>query len=372
MRGNKNREGELTTSSRKLDHIRICLERPVDAENRPFQDLTLLHRALPEIDEADIDTSYRFLGKTLKAPLMIGAMTGGHPEVKKINVCLAEAACELGIALGVGSQRAALEDQRLEDTFSAVRDAAPDIPIIGNIGAVQLKRSGPKILERLAEMIDADAIAVHLNFLQESIQPEGDKDAGGVLEALRSAATGSVPIIVKETGAGISREVAQDLVKAGIKMIDVSGVGGLSWASVESFRAAEIGNDELEQMGRLFECWGIPTPVSIAECKAAGAYVISSGGVRSGLDVAKSLAMGASLAGAALPLLRPATKDKEAVVRVMNAYIRALRITMFLTGCKEVTQLAGVPLVVLGRTREWLQARGFDLRAFSVYRELAR
>lgn len=344
----------------------------MEAENRPFEDLTLLHRALPEIDEADIDTSCQFLGRKLKAPLMISAMTGGHPDVLPINVRLAEAASELGIALGVGSQRAALEDRRLEDTFSAVRDAAPDIPIIGNIGAVQLKRSGPEILERLAEMIDADAIAVHLNFLQESIQPEGDKDAGGVLEALRSAAKGSVPIMVKETGAGISREVAQDLLSAGVKMIDVSGVGGLSWAGVESFRAAEVGDDGLEQMGRLFESWGVPTPVSIVECKAAGAFVISSGGVRSGLDAAKSLALGASLAGAALPFLRPATKDKEAVVRVMNAYICALRITMFLTGCKEVPQLAKVPLVVLGRTREWLQARGFDLRTFSVYRELEK
>jgi isopentenyl-diphosphate delta-isomerase len=362
----------MTTSSRKLDHIRICMEKPVDAKEMPFQDLVLLHKALPEIDEADIDTSCKFLGKKLKAPFMISAMTGGHPDVKQINVRLGEAASELGIALGVGSQRAALEDRSLEDTFSAVRDAAPDIPIIGNIGAVQLKRSGPEILEQLAEMIDANAIAVHLNFLQESIQPEGDKDAGGVLDILKSAAKGSVPIMIKETGAGISREVALDLIRAGVKMIDVSGVGGLSWASVESFRAAEVGDDELEMMGMLFENWGIPTPVSIVECKAAGATVISSGGVRSGLDAAKSLALGASLAGTALPLLRPATKDKEAVVRVMNAYIRALRITMFLTGCKEVTQLARVPLVVLGRTREWLQARGFDLRAFSVYRELAK
>ncbi len=362
----------MTTSSRKLDHIRICMQEPVDSKERPFQDLVLLHKALPEIDEKDIDTSSVFLGRKLKAPLMISAMTGGHPDVKQINVHLGEAASELGIALGVGSQRAAIEDRSLEDTFSAVRDAAPDIPIIGNIGAVQLKRSGPEILERLAEMIDADAIAIHLNFLQESIQPEGDKDAGGVLDVLKEAARGSVPIMVKETGAGITREVARDLVSAGVKMIDVSGVGGLSWASVESFRAAEVGNDDLVMMGRLFESWGIPTPVSIVECKAAGAFVISSGGVRSGLDAAKSLALGAGLAGVALPLLRPATKDKEAVVRVMNSYIRALRITMFLTGCKEVTQLAKVPLVVLGRTGEWLQARGFDLRAFSVYRELAK
>jgi len=198
----------LTTSSRKLDHIRICLEKPVEAQGRPFEDLVLVHKALPEIDEADIDTSCHFLGKRLRAPIIISAMTGGHPDVKDINIRLAQAAQEMGVALGVGSQRAALEDKSLEDTFSAVRDAAPDVPIVGNIGAVQLKRYGPEVLERLAEMIDADAVAIHLNFLQESIQPEGDKDASGVLEAIRSAAKGPIPIIVKETGAGISREAA--------------------------------------------------------------------------------------------------------------------------------------------------------------------
>ena len=299
-------------------------------------------------------------------------MTGGHPETKDINVRLAEAAHEVGVALGVGSQRAALEDKRLEDTFSAVRDAAPKIPIIGNIGAAQLKRYGPEILERLAEMIDADAIAVHLNFLQESIQPEGDGDACGVLEAIGSAAKSSVPIIVKETGAGISQEAASDLVRAGVKIIDVSGVGGLSWAGVEAYRAAEVGDYELEQMGKLFWSWGIPTPVSIIECRHAGADVISSGGVRSGLDVAKSLAIGASLAGTALPLLKPATKDRQAVVKAINAYLKALRISMFLTGSKDISELSRVPLVVLGRTREWMEARGFDLRKFLINRELAR
>jgi isopentenyl-diphosphate delta-isomerase len=254
----------LTTSSRKLDHIRICLEKPVESEDRPFEDLMLVHKALPEIDEADIDTSCSFLGRRLAAPLIISAMTGGHLKVKEINVRLAQAAQEAGVALGLGSQRAALEDRNLEETFSAARDAAPDIPILGNIGAVQLKRSGPQILEQLAEMIGADAIAVHLNFLQESIQPEGDREASGVLEAIRSAASGPVPIIVKETGAGISAEIASELVSAGVKIIDVSGVGGLSWAGVEAYRAAENGDPELEQMGRLrwifqrprVELWG--------------------------------------------------------------------------------------------------------------------
>ncbi len=342
---------------------------------RPFDDISLVHRALPELDEDDIDTSCRFLGRDLNAPFMICAMTGGHPDVTSINLRLAQAASELGIAMGVGSQRAALEDPSLEETFSLVRDAAPNVPIIGNIGAVQLKRSGPEIseiIERLAGMIDADAIAVHLNFLQESIQPEGDRDACGVLNALKTAASGRVPIIVKETGAGICRETARELVCAGIKMIDVSGVGGLSWAAVESFRAEEKEDEELAQMGRLFADWGVPTPVSIAECRSSGAFVISSGGVRSGLDAAKSLALGAGLTGAALPLLRPATIDKGHVVKVMNSYLRALRISMFLTGCKSISELARIPLVVLGRTGEWLAMRDYDIRAFSAYRELAR
>ncbi len=365
----------MTTSSRKIDHIRICLDNPVESGGtvpRPFEDLVLVHKALPEIDESDIDTSCSFLGKKLSAPLMISAMTGGHASVKKINVNLASAASELGIAMGVGSQRAALEDGSLRDTFSAVRDVAPDIPIVGNIGAVQLKRSGPGILDQLAEMIDADAIAVHLNFLQESIQPEGDRDACGVVQAIGEAAKGGVPIIVKETGAGISRETAMSLADAGVRMIDVSGQGGLSWAGVETYRAAEVGDSELEEMGRLFWSWGIPTPVSIIECRSAGLDVISSGGIRNGLDVAKSLSLGASLAGTALPMLKPATKDARSVVRAMSSYLHALRISMFLTGCRRPGELKGVPIVVLGRTREWLKARGYDLKEFYAYRELTR
>ena len=154
-----------------MDHIRICLEKDVESKYRPFDDVVLIHKALPEIDESEINTSCSFLGKKINAPIIISAMTGGHPDTKEINLNLATAAQEMGIAMGVGSQRAALEDPVQIDTFSAVRDIAPDIPIIGNIGGVQLQRSGPEVIERLAEMIDADAIAIHLNFLQESIQP---------------------------------------------------------------------------------------------------------------------------------------------------------------------------------------------------------
>ncbi|NPV61141.1 MAG: type 2 isopentenyl-diphosphate Delta-isomerase [Methanotrichaceae archaeon] len=359
----------MTTSRRKLDHIRICLEKPVEASSRPFEDVLLIHRALPEICEGEIETSCRFLGYRLKAPIIITGMTGGHPDTREINLNLARAAQEMGLAMGVGSQRAALEDPRQVETFSLVRDAAPDVPIIGNIGAVQLQRSGPKVLERLAEMIEADAIAVHLNFLQESVQPEGDRDAKGVIEALSSASDGGIPIIVKETGAGISREAAEDLISAGVKIMDVSGTGGTSWSGVEAYRGEEAGDTESARMGRLFWEWGIPTPASIVECRSAGAQVIGSGGVRSGLDVARCLALGGSMAGIALPLLYPATKSKEDTVAVLKDFVRALRTAMFLTGCRNIPDLQKSPLVILGKTREWLEQRGFDTRKFSAYRE---
>lgn len=354
----------MTTSERKMDHIRICLEKDIESKYRPFDDIVLIHKALPEISESEIDTGCSFVGKKIRAPIIISAMTGGHPDTKEINMNLAMAAQEMGIAMGVGSQRAALEDSRQMDTFSAVRDAAPDIPIIGNIGAAQIRRSGPEVIERLAEMIDADAIAIHLNFLQESIQPEGDKDASGVLDSIKSAATGGIPIIVKETGAGISRETAAEIVKAGVKIIDVSGVGGTSWSGVEAYRAGEAKDFESEKMGRLFWSWGIPTPVSIIECKRSGAQVISSGGVRSGLDVAKSLALGASLAGTALPALEPATRGSCFVLNTMKAYIRALKISMFLTGCKDLADLEKIPFASFGRTREWLDLCGYDAKKF--------
>jgi isopentenyl-diphosphate Delta-isomerase len=361
----------LTTSSRKMDHIRICLERFVETEPKPFDDLMLIHKALPEISDSEIDTACQFLGRRIKAPLMITGMTGGHPEAREINMNLALAAQEMGVALGLGSQRAALEDPRQVETFSMVREVAPDVPIVGNIGAVQLRESGPEVLDRLAEMIDADALAVHLNFLQESVQPEGDRDASGVLEAIASAC-GSVPVIVKETGAGVSGLVASQLLEAGVKIVDVSGVGGTSWSAVEALRAEEAGDIESQHMGSIFRSWGIPTPVCVVECAFAGVDVISSGGVRNGIDVAKSLALGASMAGMALPMLAPACHGPGEVEKALKECIRALRMSMFLTGCKDLSRLRSAQVVILGRTREILEQRGFDTRKFSTYREMAR
>ncbi len=362
----------MTTSSRKLDHIRICQDRAVEADWRPFDDLVLVHRALPELDADRIDTTCQFLGRRLMAPIMITGMTGGHPDAKEINLNLAIAAQEMGVALGLGSQRAALEDSSLEETFSVVRDAAPDIPIVGNIGAVQLRNDGPEVLERLAGMIDADAIAIHLNFLQESIQPEGETDGSSVIAAITSAASGKVPIIVKETGAGISWEIASDLMRAGVRIVDVSGMGGTSWSGVEAYRADEHGDSESVDMGNLFWNWGIPTPVSVVECIHAGAEVVASGGVRSGVDVAKGIALGASMAGTALPMLGPATISSDEVARSLKAYIRALRISMFLTGSENIEVLKSAPIIIAGRSREYLESRGFDTRKFSILREMAR
>jgi len=362
----------VTTAKRKLDHIRICLDKEVEGRWRPFDDLALIHRALPGIDADEVDTGCRFLGKDLSFPFMITGMTGGHPDTKEINVNLALAAQEVGVAMGVGSQRAALESPEVEETFSAVREAAPKIPIIGNIGAVQLMREGPEVIDLLAEMIDADAIAVHLNFLQESVQPEGETEARGAIEAIRSAADGKVPIIAKETGAGIAGEDARALMEAGVKIIDVAGLGGTSWSGVEAYRAEERGDVESAKMGRLFWDWGVPTPVSVVECASLGAEVISSGGVRSGIDVAKSIALGASLAGAALPFLAPATEGASEVADALRIYERALRTAMFLSASRDLSALGLARIVFSGRTREILEERGFDTKKFSIYREMSR
>jgi isopentenyl-diphosphate delta-isomerase len=226
----------------------------------------------------------------------------------------------------------------------------------------------PSILSRIRCQRVADD---HLCFLQELVQPEGDRDASGVLEAITSSCS-SIPVIVKETGAGLSGDVVSRLLKAGVKIVDVSGVGGTSWSAVEAFRAEESGDEESLHIGRIFRGWGIPTPVSVVECASAGAEVISSGGIRSGIDVAKSLALGASMAGMAHPMLAPAARSPKEVEKTLKEYIRALRISMFLTGCRDLSELRSAQVVILGRTREILEQRGFDTKKFSIHREMAR
>ncbi len=311
------------TSSRKLDHLRICAEEAVESGDAGFADVRFVHNALPECDMGRIDLTSRFLNHTFSSPLFISAMTGGHPGTKDTNARLARAAERYGLGMGVGSQRAALENPALADTFSVVRDEAPTAFLVANLGVVQLRDHGIDWAEQAVEMIGADAIAIHLNFLQEAIQPEGDHNAIGCFAAIEDLCRDfRKPVIVKETGCGISAATARQCWGAGVRAIDTGGWGGTSWAAVESVRADESGNakdKKLKSLGQDFAGWGIPTVVSLAEVLATGSPVIASGGVRSGLDMAKGLAFGADLCGMALPLLKPAMKDDKALFGVIDS-----------------------------------------------------
>jgi isopentenyl-diphosphate delta-isomerase len=346
------------TSSRKLDHLRICAEETVESGDTGFGDVRLVHNALPECDMRAIDLSTRFFGHTLSSPLFISAMTGGHPGTKEANGRLARIAEHFGLGMGVGSQRAALENPALADTFSVVRDEAPHAFLIANLGAVQLRDHGTAWAEEAIEMIGANAIAIHLNFLQEAIQPEGDHNATGCLAAVAALCREiKTPVIIKETGCGISREVARQCWSAGAAAIDVGGWGGTSWAAVESFRAdgdKSVQGQALRTLGVDFAGWGIPTVVSLAEVAGTGSPVIASGGVRSGIDMAKCLALGADLCGMALPLLKPALESDEALTSSVETVHRELVASMFLCGAARVRDMRRARLFITGKTRQMM------------------
>jgi len=361
-----------TTSRRKIEHLKICATSSVESRkvSAGFEDVTLIHRALPELDMNMLDLSVDFLGKRLKAPFLIASITGGHPDTIPVNSALAAAAEELGVGIGVGSQRAAIDDPAQEESFRVVRDEAPNAFVYGNVGAAQIRKYGVEGVEKLVEMIDADALAIHLNFLQEAIQPEGDKDATGCLDTIREICSSlGTPVIVKETGAGISREDALLLQKAGVSAIDVGGVGGTSWAGVEVYRARESGDSISEHLGELFWDFGIPTVASIIESRVF-LQIIATGGVRTGLDIAKSIALGASAASAALPFVGSALKGKEPVVSILSRMLGEFRTAMFLCGCANIQDLRNAPVVVTGWTLEYLGQRGFNVKDYSISREM--
>ncbi len=334
------------TAERKADHIRVNLEEDVDSGLfAGFEHLHFEHSALPEIDLDDIDLSQDFLGKTLAAPLLISSMTGGTAQASEINRNLAIAAQEAGIAMGLGSQRVAIEDPSLSDTFN-MRDVAPDALMFANLGAVQLNYGyGAEEAQRAIDMIEADALVLHLNALQEAVQPEGDTRFGSLLSKIEVlVASVSVPVIAKEVGWGISGRVAKSLVEAGVAIIDVAGAGGTSWSQVEMHRAAE---EKQADLAASFVDWGIPTAEAVRQVRAAlpDIPVIASGGLRSGLDIAKSIALGAQLGGMAGPFLRAAVESSEAVTDLIHQTVRELRVCMFATGSRDLKSLSATKLI---------------------------
>ncbi len=328
------------TQSRKEDHIRICVERDVEfRKGNGFERYDIEHKALPELSLSQIDTSAEFLGKGFRLPFFIEAMTGGSPGTEKINRNLARAAEELGIGMGLGSQRAMLEKPDLAYTYD-VRDVAPGIFLLGNIGAVQLPSYSMREISSLVKEIRADGLAVHLNAAQEMSQPEGDRDWSNVLGAIRKLCTrAGFPVVVKETGCGISGDVAAKLESAGAACIDVAGAGGTSFIKVEHHRGSET--------ARAFHEWGMPTADSLEQCrKAVKLPLIASGGMRTGLDCAKAVAMGASLAGFALPLLRPATESHQAVRNMLERLEKELRKAMMLAGTRSIQELSNARITL--------------------------
>jgi isopentenyl-diphosphate delta-isomerase len=345
-------------SDRKLEHLWLCKHCDVEHKHKKtgFEEIELIHKALPQINKEEINITTEFLGKTLEAPIIITGMTGGHPASLSINRELARAAEQLNIGLGMGSQRAAIENPKLRSTYTVMRDEAPSIFLIGNIGAPQIEYA-----EEAAAMMNLDALAVHLNPLQEAIQPEGDVNASNYLQYVGEASKKlDIPIIVKETGAGIKREDAIALTKAGAAAIDVAGAGGTSWAAVETYRSKD------PYMGNLFRDWGIPTAVSTVEVlQSVNVPIISSGGIRNGLDAAKALALGAEAVGLALPVLKEAYMGYEAVKIKIMKFIEELKVAMYLVGASDISDLRKSDLLIMGKTREWLNLRGINTEEYA-------
>jgi isopentenyl-diphosphate delta-isomerase len=332
---------------RKAEHISLALDPSLRPPRNFFDEYRFEHRALPEIDYDDIEVACAFLGRPLAAPLLISCMTGGTEEATRINRNLAVAAEATGIAVGVGSQRRAIEDPSTAESFR-IRPFAPSVPILANLGAVQLNYGyGIDECRRAVEMIEADALVLHLNPLQEVIQPEGQRNFAGLLGKIGAIAGQlEVPVIVKEVGCGISREVAEDLRGVGVAVVDTAGAGGTSWARIEAARADDA------ETGDLFADWGIPTPVAIRRLRGLkGLTVIGSGGVRHGVDAAKAIASGAHLVGVAHRFLQAADHSAKDVVEKVRRIVAELRTTMFCVGARTLDDLRKAPLypVVAGR-----------------------
>ena len=358
---------------RKLEHIEITLKENVESKSFiTFNDVMFIHKALPEVDLDKIDTKVRFLKYTLNAPFIVSAITGGHPLSYKINKAIAEAINELKLGMGVGSQRAALKDPSLKYTFAIAREIASSRPIIANIGLAQLvKETNINQIIDIVNMIEADALAIHLNPAQEVFQVEGDTSFKGAIKAIERILNEiNVPIIIKEVGTGLSKEVALQLAQIGIRYFDVAGTGGTNWILIELIRARKTGKKEIEEIGRNFITWGIPTPASIIEVfySVPQAYIIGSGGIRTGLDIAKAIALGADLTAIAKPVLEKAINGAKEVVNLLSKLINELKITMLLCGCNYIHELYKAPISLSTSITNYLKYRGIDIKKYEKLR----
>lgn len=347
---------------RKKDGIEIPLQKNVQAKSTStyLEHVRLVHNALPEMNFEDIDTSTSFLGHRFSAPIIIDSMTGGTDEATVINGRLGELAEKYGFGMGLGSQRAGLKSEELAATYAIARKNAPNAFLIANIGGAQLAK-GLSVDEarKIVKMIRANALVVHLNPLQELIQPEGEPRYKGVLGKISELGKSmDVPVMVKEVGAGISKEVAVKLEMAGVAAINVAGSGGTSWAGVEKIRADAASDDLKSQLGEMFWDWGIPTAASIIEVRRAVKLpLIASGGLRSGLEAAKCIVLGASMAAMAYPFLRSAAQSREKLFAFADMLLAEMKSTMFLVGAKNIDALAGSRYILTGPLAQEVSSR---------------
>ncbi len=324
------------TKKRKLDHIKVCMEEDVEFDRKTtLLEEVILSKTVPDINLEDVDTSTKFLGKKTAAPIFVNSITGGEERAKKINKDIAAACEKLGLGMALGSQRAMLEDESIVHTYDVTKDYNPAF-LLGNIGIAQLEEYSIDELEWLVKKIDGNGLFVHINPAQEAVQPEGDTDFHGLLDKLGEISKKvDYPVIVKQVGEGISRDTAQKLSKMDLYGVDVGGAGGSDWTKIEHLRSED-------SYGKTFENWGIPTAQSLIEVQEVfpGGKIMATGGIRNGLDVAKSLALGADVCGMALPVLKAQQKNgEEGVRKLLEDIVEELKIAMFLTDCENIDEL---------------------------------
>lgn len=352
----------MSIEKRKEEHIDVCLNEKVASDHNYWNDIRLIYHAFPEINKDDISTEISLFGKKLNYPILIAAMSGGHEKGKIINENCAKAASELGIGFAVGSQRAALEDEKLTESYAVIKKY--DVPlVIANIGAAQLIQQNGKSplnmndIERIIQMIDADILAIHINLPQEIIQPEGDENTQGILDKIKEIAE-RFPVVIKDCSFGISKETALKLKEVGVAAIESSGISGTNWVAVEYYRAKNRQDKRKERMGKMLWNWAPPSPISLLEAKTSGLPIIANGGINNGLNVARAIALGATATSMARVLLKNALESSEKTKQQLEEIIDELKIAMLLSGCKNIEELKKAKYVLKGELKDWKEQRG--------------